>query len=277
MIVYAAAQNGHIELSSIAHTPYKAKEKTAGGTIPGSLKQYWKNMEADGWEIVAVELNPAPATLGATTALQNQIADTTLDENACRYIMKMMDAFSYNLLFADATDEDEVILRGMRETYQTHRWQAGKEDAFIFLVNRVQRHGVPAGKYLQSNEDGTLANDVLAAMKLSGITPVKRPARVRWSKERELIESWQEERVKYDLRHRQKRALPAEIDLIEFGVELGAKEETCVGYMTDVTWYKVTLNPDGSTKHEKIDGNNVVWWAALPDSFDKTPYLNDIE
>lgn len=73
----------------------------------------------------------------------------SINENQARYIIRMMDSFRNDTLFSDATDEDVKIVKRMKVVYQDNgRWQAGAEAAFVFLVDFVQREGVPRGKYI---------------------------------------------------------------------------------------------------------------------------------
>lgn len=75
-----------------------------------------------------------------------------MTENEARYIARMLDAYKENILFTDATHEDDKLLDIMRERYREGgRFQAGSEAARIWLIMYVSENGVPGGEYIDDH------------------------------------------------------------------------------------------------------------------------------
>lgn len=96
--------------------------------------------------------------------------------NEARYIIRMITAFRENVLFFDATDEDDKELDRMRERYQeAGGWQRGAEAAIGEFILRVAAGGVPGGEHIYTKHGEGTFEDMRLGQEQRGTPLIERP------------------------------------------------------------------------------------------------------
>jgi len=99
-----------------------------------------------------------------------------MTENEARYIVRMIQAFKDNVLFLDATEEDDKELDVMRARYlEAGRWSAGSETALAEFILRVAENGVPSGEYIQKKYNAAEFPYIDEYLQQRGIPRIERP------------------------------------------------------------------------------------------------------